>query len=296
MARAPKKHQLSILAAGTFANILMTVVFGLIMWGFFALSFTPGGIIFNAYAQSVVNVSDITHVGNVSIMNVKDIPTLTVEGLNEMTVAGSKYYAPEKGLSEDILMNNNQIVVFDDAPALRANLFGAIKSIDGKSTRSKEELSIVLDGLIPNENVRVVAVDSDGTERSYDITLGNKNDKAYLGIGFYARPTEGLRAKLMNVLAKIRDPSIHYITTWDGDFVQFIYDLLWWIVMINVLVALMNMLPVSILDGGRFFYLTIAGITGSSEWGKKAYSWITWFILILISLMMTKWIVNFVIN
>ncbi|MEK6846831.1 MAG: site-2 protease family protein, partial [Nanoarchaeota archaeon] len=68
--------------------------------------------------------------------------------------------------------------------------------------------------------------------------------------------------------------------------------LLWWIVMINVLVALMNMLPVAILDGGRFFYLTIAGITKSDEWGKKIYSWMTWFILILISVMMAKWLIN----
>ncbi len=292
MSKAPRRHQLSILAAGTFANILMTIIFGLIMWGFFALSFTPGGVIFNAYAQSVVNVSDITQIGNVSIMNTQDIPNLAVDGLNEITVAGSKYYAPEKLLSEEVLTNNNQIVVFDDAPALRANLFGAISSIGGKSTRNKEDLSAVLEGFVPGENVRIVTVDSEGAERSYDITLGEKNDKAYLGIGFYARQTEGLRAKLMNVFAKIKDPSVHYIPTWDGDFVQFIYDLLWWIVMINVLVALMNMLPVSILDGGRFFYLTIAGITGSSEWGKKVYSWMTWFILILVSLMMTKWIIN----
>ncbi len=296
MAKAPKKHQLSILAAGTFANVLMTIIFGLLLWGFFALSFTPGGVIFNAYAQSVVNVSDITHVGDVSITNMQNIPNSTVEGLNEIVVSGKKYYSSEKGLSKEILMNNKQIVVFDDAPALHAKLIGAIKSIDGKSVKSQKDLSYVLSGLAPNRNVRIITLNGDGAEMSYDVTLSEKNDKAYLGIVFYSQRTEGFKGKMNVVISKIKNPNIYYETTWDGDFVQFIYDLLWWIVMINILVALMNMLPVSILDGGRFFYLTIAGITGRSEWGKKAYSWITWFILFLIIAMTGKWFINFIIN
>ncbi len=296
MAKAPKKHQLSILAAGTFANVLMTVIFGLLLWGFFAVSFTPGGVIFNAYAQSVVNVSDITHVGNVSIDNMQDIPKLTIEGLNEIVVSGKKYYASEKLLSEEILTNNNQIVVFDDAPALHAKLDYIITSIDGNSITSREDLSRVLSEIAPGKTVRIMTFNGENTEMSYDITLGEKNDKAYLGIVFYSQKTEGFKGKLNDILNKIKNPNIYYKTTWDGDFVQFIYDLLWWIVMINILVALMNMLPVSILDGGRFFYLTVAGITGKSEWGKKAYSLITWFILFLIIAMTGKWFINFLIN
>ncbi len=193
-------------------------------------------------------------------------------------------------------MNNKQIVVFDDAPALHAKLIGAIKSIDGKSVKSQKDLSYVLSGLAPNRNVRIITLNGDGAEMSYDVTLSEKNDKAYLGIVFYSQRTEGFKGKMNVVISKIKNPNIYYETTWDGDFVQFIYDLLWWIVMINILVALMNMLPVSILDGGRFFYLTIAGITGRSEWGKKAYSWITWFILFLIIAMTGKWFINFIIN
>ncbi len=296
MAKAPRRHQLSILAAGTFANILMTIIFGLIMWGFFALSFTPGGVIFDTYAQSTINVSDITHVGNV-VFSMDTAYNLAHDGLNKINVSGKYYYLPREALTSKILTNNGQIIAFDDAPAVRENIIGdIITSIDDKKIRSQEELSFVLSDLSPGQEVIVITLDKENVKHTYELTLGEKNDKAYLGIGFYARPTEGLRAKIQTVFAKIKDPSIHYIPTWDGDFVQFIYDLLWWIVMINVLVALMNMLPVSILDGGRFFYLTIAGITGNAERGKKVYSWITWFILILISLMMTKWIVNFIIN
>src|SRR3989344_2169337 len=77
MAREPKKHQLSILAAGTFANIIMFVIFGLILWMFFALSFAPEGVIFNAYAQGVINVSQITQVENMSVLALVMIPNLT---------------------------------------------------------------------------------------------------------------------------------------------------------------------------------------------------------------------------
>jgi hypothetical protein len=56
------------------------------------------------------------------------------------------------------------------------------------------------------------------------------------------------------------------------------------------------MLPIDILDGGIFFFLTIWGMTGSQEWSKKIYSWINWFILLLMLTMTGKWFINFVIN
>jgi membrane-associated protease RseP (regulator of RpoE activity) len=68
--------------------------------------------------------------------------------------------------------------------------------------------------------------------------------------------------------------------------------MLWWVVMINILVALMNMLPVSILDGGRFFYLTILGLTASAKWAKRIYNLMGWFILLLLAIMMGRWFVN----
>ncbi len=296
MAKAPKKHQLSILAAGTFANVLMTIIFGLLLWGFFAISFTPGGIIFNAYAQSVVNVSDISHVGNYSVSSIGLIYNLTHEGLNKLQVAGKSYYAPREALTFEILNSNKQIVVFDDAPAIRENIVGAITSIDGNYIRSSEELSEVLQNISPGKEVVVITVDKDKVLHTYEFVPDQKNGRAYLGIGFYPIETEGFRGKIKSLFAQVKEPNTYYVPTWDGDFAQFIYDLLWWVVMINILVALMNMLPVAVLDGGRFFYITIAGITGKEEWAKKAYSWVTWFILFLLVTMMGKWLFNFIFN
>jgi len=292
MAAAPKKHQLSILAAGTFANIVMFILFGLLLWGFFALSFEPSGLIFNSYAQSVVNVTDITHVGNISVSSIALIPTVAQEGLNRITVAGKNYYAPKEILTKEVLENNPQIILFDDAPAIRENLVGAITSINGNPITSQVELTDTLSGLKPGDKITVTTIDSDKIVHNYEIELGNKNGRAYLGVGFYAQETGGFRGLLAKGISKFRQPNTYYTPSWDGDFAQFIYDMLWWIVIINILVALMNMLPVSILDGGRFFYLTILGVTGSQLWARRIYSWITWFILMLLALMMAKWFFN----
>ena len=63
--------------------------------------------------------------------------------------------------------------------------------------------------------------------------------------------------------------------------------------MINLLVALFNMLPVGIFDGGRFFYLTVWGITGSEKIGMKAFKFMTWLIIGVFALLMSRWIIGF---
>jgi membrane-associated protease RseP (regulator of RpoE activity) len=280
------------LAAGTFANIVMFVLFGLLLWGFFALSFSPGGVIFNAYAQGVVNTSDIIRVGDTFVGSVALIPSLAQDGLNSVVVSdGRRYLAPKEALTKESL-SNDQIILFEDAPAIKANLTGAITSINGNPIRSQEDLGSELSKIVPGKNVSITTIDSQKNIHNYELKLQERNGRAYLGIGFYASETSGFRGLVSKGISKFKQPNTYYVPTWDGDLVQFIYDLLWWVVIINILVALMNMLPVSILDGGRFFYLTILGITRSDKTAKKVYSIITWFILLLIIIMMGKWLFN----
>src|SRR3989344_1207606 len=66
MQKSSKFVQLSILAAGTFANVVMTVLFGLVLWLFFAAMFMPAGINFNTYPSAIINTSAIESVGGVS--------------------------------------------------------------------------------------------------------------------------------------------------------------------------------------------------------------------------------------
>ena len=61
---------------------------------------------------------------------------------------------------------------------------------------------------------------------------------------------------------------------------------------INLLVALFNMLPLGILDGGRFFYLTVLSITGSERFSKEAFRFMTYVIILLFVLMMVVWAIR----
>lgn len=292
---APKKHQLSILAAGTFANIVMFILFGLMLWGFFSLSFEPNGVIIGGYSQSVINVSDIVKVGDYAVLGAFSIPSLASPGLNKITTSNGKmYYASNNTLTPQIIENYPRLIVFDDAPALKNNVTGAITSVNGEDVNTREDLSRVLSDLRPNQIIGLTTIDKKKETHTYQITLDERNGNAFIGIAFYNLQGQGFRAFMAKSIAKIKDPNVYYTATWDGDFAQFIYDMLWWVVMINILVALMNMLPVSILDGGRFFYITLLGITGSQKVTMKIYKFFGWFILALLALMMGKWLVNLV--
>ena len=73
------------------------------------------------------------------------------------------------------------------------------------------------------------------------------------------------------------------------ELVIFIYNLIWWLALINLSVALMNMLPVGIFDGGAMFMLTIWWITGSKKAGEIAFKVMTYIILALLALIMIGW-------
>ncbi|MEK6894150.1 MAG: site-2 protease family protein [Nanoarchaeota archaeon] len=292
---APKKHQLSILAAGTFANIVMFVLFGLILWAFFSLSFEPNGVIIGGYSQSIINISDIVKVGDYPVTSAFSIPSLATAGLNKITTSdGKTYYASNNTLTPQVIENYPRLIVFDDAPAINNNVTGAITSVNGQDVNTREDLSTILSSLKPNQTVELTTIDKQKQTHNYQIKLDERNGNAFVGIGFYNIQGQGFRGFMAKTIAKIKDPNVYYTATWDGDFAQFIYDMLWWIVMINILVALMNMLPVSILDGGRFFYVTLLGITKSQKVTMKIYKFVGWFILALLALMMGKWFVNLV--
>ena len=91
-----------------------------------------------------------------------------------------------------------------------------------------------------------------------------------------------------------KESSTYYTTTWDGDFVYFIYHLLWWVMLINLLVALFNMMPLGILDGGKFFYLGVWGIFGSEKVARVAYKIATYLILAMFALMMIFWAIRII--
>ncbi|HLF53880.1 MAG TPA: site-2 protease family protein [Candidatus Nanoarchaeia archaeon] len=285
MQKATKFSQLSVLAAGTFANVLMTIFFGLILLLFFTTTFVPAGLNFNMYSISAINTSSISKIST----NYLDDGTLV-----QITSGNQSYFADVNLLNATNTEEDVPIIVFDDSPALRAHLSGAITEIGGKEIRSYQGLKDALESFKPGDNLIIKTIGKKNNIEEFNITLADKNGRAFLGIGLIPQIRSGAFGYIFNLISKIKDPFIYYQSQL-GDFGIFIYDLLWWIVLISLSVALMNMLPLGIFDGGRFFYLTIWSLTGSEKTGKFAYKISTWFFLAVISLMLVKWLWVFLI-
>jgi len=286
MGKASKFAQLSILAAGTFANVVMTILFGLIMWLFFVYSFSAAGVNFNAYGTAAINVGDIDSVNGILF---SDFDNLVLnDSLARVAVDDDVYLAPGTNLKKAVENKAVSIVVYENAPAVQMGLKGPIVSIDGVQTKNIQELSNELLKHNPGEIVEIGTIEDNKLEIK-SIELGEREGKAYLGIGINKPSRKGVSGWFYGLIEKIKDPAVYYSPTWGGDFAWFVYYLLWWIVLINLSVALMNMLPVGIFDGGRFFYLSVWGITGKEKIGRVAFKISTWFFLAIAVWLMVRW-------
>ena len=285
MVKIARLKQMVILAAGTFANVIMALFFSGIMALFFTSVFVPAGVKFSNYGLAELGVAGTEVMGNSSI-----------EGFLELQSAEGETYFLENEYW-DLTMENEleKIIVYEDTPAFRNRMRGAITQIDDIEINSLDDLRNALERHSPGDEVTVrtaVLETGKGTvaeNREYTFELmENSEGNAALGIVFMTGNTDGLFGFFYKTFSEVKDPFTHYESEW-GDFGWFIYYLLWWVIVLNFLVALFNMLPLGILDGGRFFYLTIWGVTGKENWGKKAYSLVTWFIIALFVIMMVKW-------
>ena len=290
MKKIRKFPQMAILAAGVFANVLMTILFGLILWGFFALSFAPAGVNFNTYTPAIVNVSAITSIGGVPVAHV-DFISIN-DSLIAFNVGETRFFALGSALKTAFANEVPAITVYDDAPAINARLSGVILSIDGRPTLSIAELRAAIASKRPGQTIVVTTREGDA-DFDHSITLADRDGNAYLGIGISKPSQSGFKGFVSSVIFKIKDPYIYYAPTWGGDFAWFVYYLLWWVFMINLLVALFNMLPLGMLDGGRFFYLAVWSITRRELWGKRAFKIASWFFIALLALMMVRWVFIF---
>lgn len=290
MGKAKKFSQLSILAAGTFANIIMTIIFALIMWWFFVSAFSPAGVYFNTYALGTVETSSSFY-NNISLLVLSPSLINSNDSLIPISSQNKTYYTDASSLKEILKQNSTYFVAYEDSPALKARLSGAITHINNKPVTSYEELRDSILSYHPGDAI-VIKTIKNNQVKEYPINLGEKNGKAYLGIGVLP-PNQGkISGAINSVITKVKDPGVYYESKL-GDFGLFIYNLLWWIVVLNLLVAFTNMLPVGIFDGGRFFMITIWSLTGSQKAGERAFKISTWFILACLVLLMLKWFVHF---
>ena len=295
MAKKSIHNQLAILSAGTFANVLTAIFFFGVLWVFFSAAFSPAGIIFDTYPYTSIGLSGITSVNGINVENPtyeKVLDLMNNDSLNKIS-AGKNFVIKKQSLEEQ--KGKDNIIVYYDAPAVNAGLERIITKINGKDIASIKTFEEYLAETSPGETVTLTLVSDDGEEYDRDIILGqnpeNKN-KSWLGIGFFQRQNSGTFGKISTAISSFKKPGIYYEPKFK-DMSVFIYHLLWWLALISISVALVNMLPVGIFDGGRFFYLTILALTRSELKAKKMFDLSTYFMMFLIFVLMASWVVSF---
>jgi membrane-associated protease RseP (regulator of RpoE activity) len=286
--------QMAVLSAGTFANLLTGILFFGIMVLFFMFAFQPSGVVFDSYTYNAVGISTIISVGGIVLENTtyQNLVQIIEEGdLIDVKTTQGDYFITKEFLSKQSGIES-YIFLYEDAPAIKNNLSGAITKINGEKISSIDELSFELYKYSPKEKITLTLFNGED-EHNQDLILGeNPQNKSlpWLGIGFNDNQRKGLMGKIINKIS-FKDPHIYYISLFDV--AKFIYDLLWWLVLICFSVALVNMLPMGIFDGGRFFYLTILSLTKSEKKAEKWFKGITKFLLSLVILIMVFWAISF---
>jgi len=289
-------HQMAVLSAGTFANIITAVFFFIIIVIFFLISFAPAGIQFNTYSYSALDISKINSVNGINISNSNYsgiLDLLNETGFNEIKTSNGNFITTKDFLIKQ-KANSKKIVLYDDSPAIRAGIEGAIIKVDGEKIKNWDDFAEILSEKSPGDNLTITSL-IDEKEVNYEITLGKDSEypeKPWLGIGYSQTERSGIIGRLIDSLSSFKKEYIYYEPKFEA--ALFIYNLLWWLILISFSVALVNMLPVGIFDGGRFFYLTIFGITKSEKKAERWFKWITYFFLFLLLVLMFFWAWSFV--
>ena len=279
------REQLGFLSAGTFANLVMAVLFFVIIWLFFISVFVPSGVIFNTYSFTPLATKNINSISNETLALAIDSNL----NLTKITANNKTYYIDKGSLNEEY------IVAYDDMPALKNGLNGIIIGFDGKKIETNTELKEQLLSKKPGDEV-IIKTLLDDKEKEYKLVLSKRPDnanQAYLGIMLVSTESSSILGKIKNKILFFKDPNTYYRPQILNELMIFIYNLLWWIILINFSVAAVNMLPLGIFDGGRTFYLTMLAITKSEKFAKIAYKFSTYFLLAVFLFLMLLWVKNF---
>ncbi|MCX6748117.1 MAG: site-2 protease family protein, partial [Candidatus Pacearchaeota archaeon] len=256
------------------------ILFFIIMVVFFSLVFAKAGVIFSTYSYGAINSSQISSLGK----------NLFADGMNltEVQVNNQTFYIPTSQKNSSGL-----ILAYFDSPALKVGLRGTIVQIDNQEIKESADLKRILETKKPEDIVFVKTLLANGSLQRYNIKLEEKpgnSSQAYIGIALpSAYSSSTFMGKLRGKITFFKSPDTYYKPKINGDFVIFIYNLLWWMVLINLSVALGNMLPLGIFDGGRFFYLTVLGLTKSEKIAKRAFKISTAILLTAFALLIVLW-------
>ncbi len=159
LAKRSIRSQLRVLAAGSFANFCLAGLALLSLLAFTFGLFVPSGVAFQGWPAVRVSSDDVLMIDNISLSEF-DLSSLNESGLVELRTASTTYVATRKMLMAQL--NRSEWTVFEDWPAVRANLTGTIIQIENRTITSTADLEMVLEEFGPNQTISVVT--SNGTE------------------------------------------------------------------------------------------------------------------------------------
>lgn len=303
MTKRSKFQQMSILTAGVFANVIVTIIFAFLIIGWFNLAFAPAGVMFQNYAYSPIEVSSIVSINVNEFIGTENFEQFQEYYSNvnetdfvEIETASGKYLSTINLLNnQEQNFGNGVLVLYEDVPAINVGLKGVIVGVEGEKITGYEKLSEIFSQHEGGDEITITTL-YQGERNQYEIELEEhpRREGPYLGVMF-SQEQGFLKTEFTHFFTSLRQNNLpvkgntYHEPVWNGTSI-FVYYLLWWIILINFLVALFNMLPLGILDGGRFFYLTIWGITGKEKAGAWAFKFMTYLILFAFILLMVKWV------
>ncbi len=276
--------QMAILSAGTFANLLTGILLFLILILTFSYTFAPSGVFFDEYSYDLISVSSITMMNNISLENpsAEEVLALSLNNSLDSIEANNIDYVKIGGLSED----KEIAKVYHNSPALMNGLAGTIQKADGIKIKDLETLKDILRNKKVGEKILL-----ETNEGEYEIELQpNPFNSSQAWLGIYFLGSQAIIENHKTIIPFIGDSNVFYKSKFN--FALFLQNLLEWTILISLSVAIINMLPVGIFDGGRFFYLTVLAITKKEKFAKKAFAFVTYLFLFILLLTMISWLLN----
>ncbi len=278
-----------------------------------SINMVGGKVVNDASAQGLLNIIKENNLSDDLILggngNTLELTKIVADGKTYYISIENFKVQLEKSLEEDL----EKVALYEDLPAINAGLRGAIIEINGIKITDHDDLALILKDYDVGDKVKIITKDvkGKGERLEYEIILaedsnqyeglegefyslksGNENievkKKAVIGIGFMNTNQKvlGTVADMFNFFKK---PATFYEPRFNIDLIVFIYNLIWWLALINLSVALINMWPVAIFDGGRMFMLSIWAITGSEKFAQIMFKLATYLILGALLVLMLGW-------
>lgn len=298
MEKKSKFAQMAVLSAGTFVNLLTAIVFfGVLVLLFFA-AFTPSGVVFNTYAYGTFGISNISSVNGIPVLNAtydNILALMNNDSINKVQTYDGQKYLADKSFLENLGEIGGQVGMYYDAPAINSGIEpgSIILSVNDDKITGFDSLQQELYQYSPGDNI-ILTTKFGGEIKDYEITLAEHPEyPQYPYIGVASTGNVPIIGDHRSVLPFIGKSGIYYQSKGSSGVALFIYTLIEWLVLISFSIALINMLPVGIFDGGRFFYLTIFALTKNKIKSEKTFRIVTRIFLFLLLFLMILWAMSF---